>query len=156
MTCNSFIILRHPPETGRYGRGQTQERHPPALDAPRCQQQLRALQLQTQDRDMATPSSKPPPDSPVDRGQSIPPTTTGFDVTELCRLAASALGPNEMIHDPDFSLYGAMSALELMDAKMDKPPPALEVWCSSSTACCCYHISIFSFPYLLAPYKLPG
>ncbi|CAM9963590.1 unnamed protein product, partial [Laminaria digitata] len=41
------------------------------------------------------------------------------DVTKLCREAASMLGPNEMIHDPDFSLYGAMSALELMDAKMD-------------------------------------
>lgn len=76
---------------------------------------------------MATPSTKDPVDSPVDRGQSTAPATTGFDVTELCRLAASALGPNEMIHDPDFSLYGAMSALELMDAKMDKPPPALEV-----------------------------
>eukprot|EP00903_Cladosiphon_okamuranus_P014294 g13276.t1 len=36
------------------------------------------------------------------------------------------LGPNEMIHGPEFTLYGAMSALELMDAKMDKPPPALE------------------------------
>lgn len=51
------------------------------------------------------------------------------DVTQLCREAASMLGPNEMIHDPDFSLYGAMSALELMDAKMDKAPPALEVRC---------------------------
>lgn len=51
----------------------------------------------------------------------------GVDVTELCRQAAAILGPNEMIHDPDFSLYGAMSALELMDAKMDKAPPALEV-----------------------------
>lgn len=50
-----------------------------------------------------------------------------IDVTVLCREAAKALGPNEMIHDPDFSLYGAMSALELMDAKMDKAPPALEV-----------------------------
>jgi len=50
-----------------------------------------------------------------------------IDVTALCREAAKALGPNEMIHDPDFSLYGAMSALELMDAKMDKAPPALEV-----------------------------
>lgn len=50
-----------------------------------------------------------------------------MDVTTLCREAAKALGPNEMIHDPDFSLYGAMSALELMDAKMDKAPPALEV-----------------------------
>lgn len=37
------------------------------------------------------------------------------------------LGPDEMIHDADFSLYSAMSALELMDTKMDKPPPVLEV-----------------------------
>lgn len=51
------------------------------------------------------------------------------DVTELCREAASTLGPDEMIHDLDFSLFGAMSALELMDAKMDKAPPALEVMC---------------------------
>ena len=55
------------------------------------------------------------------------------DVTKLCREAAKALGPNEMIHDPDFSLYGAMSALELMDAKMDKASPALEV-CASVTS----------------------
>lgn len=56
------------------------------------------------------------------------------DVTKLCREAASMLGPNEMIHDPDFSLYGAMSALELMDAKMDKAPPALEVRCRKHMA----------------------
>lgn len=49
------------------------------------------------------------------------------DVTELCRQVAAMLGPNEMIHDADFNLYGAMSALELMDAKMDKAPPALQV-----------------------------
>lgn len=49
------------------------------------------------------------------------------DVTELCRQAAATLGPNEMIHDADFNLYSAMSALELMDAKMDKAPPALQV-----------------------------
>lgn len=89
---------------------------------------------------MATLSSKPAPDYPVDHGKSIDPpngTTSrapgleeGEDVLELCREAASMLGPNEMIHDPDFTLYGAMSALELMDAKMDKPPPALEVWYS--------------------------
>ncbi|CAM9261371.1 unnamed protein product, partial [Sphacelaria rigidula] len=48
------------------------------------------------------------------------------DVTELCRQAAATLGPNEMIHDADFNLYSAMSALELMDAKMDKAPPALQ------------------------------
>ncbi|CAN0366068.1 unnamed protein product, partial [Ectocarpus sp. 13 AM-2016] len=42
-----------------------------------------------------------------------------MDVTQLCRTAASMLGPDEMIHDADFSLYGAMSALELMDTKMD-------------------------------------
>lgn len=85
---------------------------------------------------MATLSSNSDTGSPVDHGQSTdPPTGTsrvpgleeGEDVLELCREAASMLGPNEMIHDPEFTLYGAMSALELMDAKMDKPPPALEV-----------------------------
>lgn len=84
---------------------------------------------------MATPSSKPASPSPQDPEQPNAPADStqlqGFegweDVTELCRLAASMLGPNEMIHDSDFSLYGAMSALELMDAKMDKAPPALEV-----------------------------
>lgn len=60
-------------------------------------------------------------DSPESRSEG------GEDVTELCRKAASMLGPNEMIHDPEFSLYGAMSALELMDARIDKAPPALEV-----------------------------
>lgn len=49
------------------------------------------------------------------------------DVTELCRQVAATLRPDEMIHDAEFSLYSAMSALELMDAKMDKAPPALEV-----------------------------
>lgn len=85
---------------------------------------------------MATLSSDPFHGSPVDHGKPIdPPSGTGRapgleegeDVLELCREAASMLGPNEMIHDPDFTLYGAMSALELMDAKMDRPPPALEV-----------------------------
>lgn len=50
-----------------------------------------------------------------------------MDVTELCRQAAAMLGPNEMIHNADFNLYSAMSALELMDAKMDKASPALQV-----------------------------
>lgn len=85
---------------------------------------------------MATLSGDPSSGPPVDHGKSIDPSTEtsrmpgleeGEDVLELCREAASMLGPNEMIHDPDFTLYGAMSALELMDAKMDKPPPALEV-----------------------------
>lgn len=49
------------------------------------------------------------------------------DVTALCREAAAMLGPDEMIYDADFNLYSAMSALELMDAKMDKAPPALQV-----------------------------
>lgn len=86
---------------------------------------------------MATLSCTPPLVSPEDHGKPTdPPTGTsggvpgleeGEDVLDLCREAASMLGPNELIHDPDFTLYGAMSALELMDAKMDKPPPALEV-----------------------------
>lgn len=81
-------------------------------------------------------SGDPSPGSPVDHMDSTDPPSgsgrmpgleDGEDVLALCREAASMLGPNEMIHDPDFTLYGAMSALELMDAKMDKPPPALEV-----------------------------
>ena len=86
---------------------------------------------------MANFSSSAARGSPVDHVEPTdPPTGTrrapgiddeGEDVLELCRDAASTLGPNEMIHNPDFTLYGAMSALELMDAKMDKPPPVLEV-----------------------------
>lgn len=83
---------------------------------------------------MASHADKPPLAAPISDGQlclamSLEPAPEELvDVTELCREAASTLGPNEMIHDPEFSLYGAMSALELMDAKMDKAPPALEVW----------------------------
>ncbi|CBJ30997.1 conserved unknown protein [Ectocarpus siliculosus] len=72
-------------------------------------------------------SSEAPSPPPADGGQcTAPASTVAFDVTQLCRTAASMLGPDEMIHDADFSLYGAMSALELMDTKMDKPPPVLE------------------------------
>lgn len=82
---------------------------------------------------MATPAGKPPADACSTHDPSHLSSNLGSngrqeeDVTELCRKAASMLGPNEMIHDPDFSLYGAMSALELMDDKMDKAPPAVEV-----------------------------
>lgn len=94
---------------------------------------------------MTTPCSKPPPDPPADGKEPgapspPPPDFEGEDVLELCREAASMLGPNEMIHEPDFSLYGAMSALELMDAKMDKPPPALEV-----RSLCCVLVLPFWF-----------
>jgi len=41
-------------------------------------------------------------------------------VTEDCRRAAMALGVGELLCGPDFSLYEAMSALELMDPKMDE------------------------------------
>ncbi|CAN0363274.1 unnamed protein product, partial [Ectocarpus sp. 12 AP-2014] len=75
-------------------------------------------------------SSEAPSPPPADGGQCTAPASTvapdAIDVTQLCRTAASMLGPDEMIHDADFSLYGAMSALELMDTKMDKPPPVLE------------------------------
>ncbi|CAM9628360.1 unnamed protein product, partial [Choristocarpus tenellus] len=48
------------------------------------------------------------------------------DITALCKEAAAELGPDEMIHGSHFSLFDAMSALELMDPKMDKPLPALQ------------------------------
>lgn len=41
-------------------------------------------------------------------------------MTEDCRRAAKALGVGELLCGPDFSLYEAMSALELMDPKMDE------------------------------------
>lgn len=86
--------------------------------------------------DPASSEAASPP--PADDGQCTAPASTvsldAMDVTQLCRTAASMLGPDEMIHDSDFSLYGAMSALELMDAKMDKPPPVLEVRCLSLPA----------------------
>lgn len=72
----------------------------------------------------------PPADEQLCPSASIPELRKcdeEVEVTQLCREVASTLGPNEMIHDPEFSLYSAMSALELMDAKMDKAPPALEV-----------------------------
>lgn len=37
-----------------------------------------------------------------------------------CRLAAASLDTGEMICSPAFSLFEAMSALELMDPKMDE------------------------------------
>ena len=37
-----------------------------------------------------------------------------------CRRAARALDVGELLCGPDFSLYEAMSALELMDPKMDE------------------------------------
>ena len=43
------------------------------------------------------------------------------DITELCRNAANALNDdNPMIHSEFFSLYDSMSAIELMDPKMDQ------------------------------------
>ncbi|CAN0151275.1 unnamed protein product, partial [Discosporangium mesarthrocarpum] len=48
------------------------------------------------------------------------------DITILCREAAAQLGPDEIIHGEHFLLFDAMSALELMDPKMDKPLPATQ------------------------------
>lgn len=43
------------------------------------------------------------------------------DITELCRTATNALNDhNPMIHSEFFSLYDSMSAIELMDPKMDQ------------------------------------
>eukprot|EP00466_Bigelowiella_natans_P002440 jgi/Bigna1/145698/aug1.102_g20406 len=41
------------------------------------------------------------------------------DITEELRETSSGMKIGTMIHGPDFSLYEAMSALELMDPKMD-------------------------------------
>lgn len=40
--------------------------------------------------------------------------------TQDCRRAARALDVGELLCGPDFSLYEAMSALKLMDPKMDE------------------------------------
>jgi len=41
------------------------------------------------------------------------------DITEKMRTASKGMKMGRMIHGPDFSLYEAMSALEIMDPKMD-------------------------------------
>ena len=41
------------------------------------------------------------------------------DITELCCDVARGLEVNELLHGPSFNLFEAMSALELMDPKMD-------------------------------------
>lgn len=48
------------------------------------------------------------------------------DITELCRNVSSNLEVGEMVHEDDFSLFEAMSALELMKPKMDKEVPISE------------------------------
>lgn len=53
--------------------------------------------------------------------------------TQDCRRAAQALDVGELLCGPDFSLYDAMSALELMDPKMDE---ALQEVC----ACACVRV----------------
>lgn len=75
------------------------------------------------------PLAPPPTPSPDDEPlcQTSEERAADVDVTALCSEAASMLGLDEMIHDAEFSLYSAMSALELMDAKMDKAPPVLQV-----------------------------
>jgi hypothetical protein len=53
------------------------------------------------------------------------------DITALCRDATSELNyQNPMINIPDFSLFDAMSAVELMDPKMDQ---CFNVKCSIKT-----------------------
>ncbi|CAM9268741.1 unnamed protein product, partial [Phaeothamnion confervicola] len=48
------------------------------------------------------------------------------DVTGVLRVGAATLEAGEMVYGPDFRLVDAMSALELMDPKMDRPGPASE------------------------------
>ena len=49
-----------------------------------------------------------------------PPTQPPLHINQDCRDAAAALDTGEMITLPGFSLFEAMSALELMDPKMDE------------------------------------
>jgi Mak10 subunit, NatC N(alpha)-terminal acetyltransferase len=46
---------------------------------------------------------------------------TWEDVTELCKLASKSLDErNPMMHNENFSLFDSMSAVELLDPKMDQ------------------------------------
>ncbi|XP_051152519.1 uncharacterized protein LOC127266347 isoform X2 [Andrographis paniculata] len=57
----------------------------------------------------------------VPMGSSIPPggDTVWADVSSLLRLACDDLNFDELIHGENFNLFAAMSALEIMDPKMD-------------------------------------
>ena len=50
---------------------------------------------------------------------SPPPRVDWVDITSKFTQLASQLNPGELVQDPDFSLFDAMSAIELMDTKMD-------------------------------------
>ena len=47
------------------------------------------------------------------------PKTEWIDVTELFSSAAAYLGPGELVRETNFTLFDAMSAVEMMDCKMD-------------------------------------
>ncbi|BAS81437.1 Os02g0803250 [Oryza sativa Japonica Group] len=59
-------------------------------------------------------SSPPPPPPP-----SIPASSAWADASPLLDAACRDLQDGELIHGENFSLFGAMSALEIMDPKMD-------------------------------------
>lgn len=46
-------------------------------------------------------------------------TTRWLDITQFFLQASSCLTPGELVHESTFSLYDAMSAIELTDSKMD-------------------------------------
>lgn len=43
-----------------------------------------------------------------------------MDITEIVAECCDELAVSEMLHSIDFSLYESMSALELLDPKMDR------------------------------------
>ena len=54
-------------------------------------------------------------------------TKTWTDITELATEAAASLEEGELLASDHFTLFEAMSALELMDPKMDSHQPK-QVW----------------------------
>ena len=58
-------------------------------------------------------------DSIADHTHSEVPKTEWMDITERFRQAAWCLAPGELVQEANFSLFDAMSAIELMDSKMD-------------------------------------
>eukprot|EP00397_Hematodinium_sp_SG-2012_P031597 GEMP01033566.1.p1 GENE.GEMP01033566.1~~GEMP01033566.1.p1 ORF type:complete len:703 (+),score=146.80 GEMP01033566.1:23-2110(+) len=62
------------------------------------------------------------PEKPVHEfkpGQRARDVTDWFDITEICEDALGAMTIGEMLEAPDFQLMQAMSAIEMMDPKMD-------------------------------------
>lgn len=77
------------------------------------------------ERTNGTPAPAPTPQIPRTPHPNPPSQTTH---AQDCRRAARALDVGELLCGPDFSLYEAMSALELMDPKMDEALQEVRKW----------------------------